>query len=450
MIPFNRKRFLFSSIAILFTIIFFACTDQLDPQPDHTGHASDSGSRDSVGADRKERFPRIHRVVCVNRAQGCPCRKEPRRGSGIVLHLNHFEPVYNATQVESPVSNPSSQTNGANGPSNKKNNHGWFLIQRDGGSCYVPDYRLQKMTYHPVDSSPLQKKDHEPVALNRFVENLPEKEKDAKDFLTDSSRVKKVSLGKFWPTFYHLALEDFHPGKKIPIRNPKGKVIGKTSEEFLRQVRWEGSGLLSNGKKIRWAGTKDRFDSYTKARWGYGAGYGYQVYPYRTLAVNFPGICKKLGKRMPKNCRKKDVIGLMVYIPEIARKKIPMQGGNPHDGFFCLTDTGSPHYIKYDRIDMFVGVHGGGNPYLPPGRRSNLFIKGGIDSVKPYHWKLWKTEKKRVWCDQGKLPRNPQNPEPGSCLLDYHATAPELALEMEALFSEDGKPIRCVKKPQEK
>jgi len=144
-----------------------------------------------------------------------------------------------------------------------------------------------------------------------------------------------------------------------------------------------------------------------------------------------------------KRCNVRRAIGLVVRIPEIAKRRIRMPGGVPHDGFFCVTDTGSPYYIRADRIDIFVGAHGGGNPYLPPARRGNFLLNGGIASLVPSDWRLWKSENKRVWCPRSRLPGDPRNPAPGDCTHAYHAVAAHKALTLIALFHKDGRPVRC-------
>ena len=299
------------------------------------------------------------------------------------------------------------------------------------------------MKYAPVLRSALQEKlDHRPRALNGFVAWPGGVRKS----LNDRKNFPRVAMGRFWPTYYHLALEDFYPGPETDIINGRGQKLGRASSEFLKQTMWQGSGIGKTGLRLHYTGRPGRFNLYPRGMWGHGAGHGYRVYPYRTIAVNFKGFCKKMGGRI-KVCNKRNVIGQMVYIPAIARAKvvIPGTGGQVHDGYFCATDTGSPYYIRADRIDMFVGVHGGGNPFLPPARRKNYLYDAGFKSLLPSDWRLWRDEKTRVWCPVSRLPRNPFRPGLKDCIHDYHAVAPEKSFQIEAVFRRDGKPLRCRK-----
>ncbi|MCB1303820.1 MAG: hypothetical protein KDK37_06065, partial [Leptospiraceae bacterium] len=278
--------------------------------------------------------------------------------------------------------------------------------------------------------------DHTPIPLIDFIDFLgkPGSTADLREFLNSS---RKTNIRKVWPTFYHLAMEDFHPGKKVPVLDVAGKIIGHASNEFLQQVRWEGSGVALDGTKYHYSGRPGRYEKYN-LRWGFGAGYNYQVFAYRTIAVNFAGLCRHLPQI--RGCNKARLIGLLVYIPEIADRKIRMPGGEVHDGYFCITDTGSPYYIREDRIDMFVGTHGGGNPYLPAQRQGNAFIEGGIKNLVPSDWQVWTEDNKRVWCDLSLA-------EAGKCTIDYRNTAPEKALTIQAVFDPQGAPVRCKKNP---
>ncbi len=366
----------------------------------------------------KNSFPDIYRVLCTNQPHGCPCYADPGMKDRITQRLLHFYPVYNP-EIRGGLAS---------------------IEVNDSDSCYFPSASLEKMSYSPVLRSGSQMRNHAPIPLEKLVDTSGKKVSKVIE------EGRRVSLGKFWPTFYHMAMEDFHPGPKIKALSPQGKVLGYASREFLRNVTWEGSGIAKDGTVYQYGGRRWRYKILKDVSWSYGAGYGYRIFPYRTLAVNYPGICKLLGNSI-KGCTKKKVIGLMVKIPEIADKNIQMADGRPHDGYFCLTDTGSPYFIRQDRIDIFVGTHGGGNPYLPPERRKNLLNTGGIKALVPYDWRLWTSKKKRYWCDLDKLPLDPANPRKGECVLDYHTTVPQKALTLEALFDRNGNPIRCKKNP---
>ena len=360
---------------------------------------------------------RNYRVLCVQAPDGCSCRDGKKR-------LFHYEAVQSTGHFDGT----------------------WIGVDAGRGECLFPAVSLEELPDSPPANAPrIPGLTHIPVPLEDFVKRLPGGKKATTRSLADLPR---LDAGLFYPTFYHLAWEGYHPGKEVSILDDRGQKLGRASEEFLRQVMWEGSGISLEGVKLHYTGTPMRFETYgERVLWGHGAGYGYQVFPYRTLAVNYPGICETLGERAPGPCGKRELIGRMVFLPEIAEKKIPMEDGRPHDGYFCLTDTGSPAYIKRDRIDIFVGLHGGGNPYLHPSRRSNLLIRGGIENLIPSDWHLWTTPKDRVWCPREELPKDPRSPGPRDCTHDYHTVAARKALHLQFLFDGKGGPVYCKKNP---
>ena len=355
----------------------------------------------------------IYKVLCYNSPEGCACSEKPD-GSGVVVDNIRFGEAI---------------TLGRSIPET-----GRVKLLRHQQSCFFPVKNLQHSEASDVVVTHFKSLDHSLLPLAKLVTSG--QPSDPQQLLAQSQR---IALGRFYPTYYHLAMEDFHPGKLVDVRDASGKKVGRASEQFLEQVKWEGSGVGSDGTHYHTLG-KNRFETYSAEIWGYGAGLDYTVSPYRTMAVNFKGICKALG--WGGDCGKRQILGLMVYIPEVARRNIVMADGSIHDGFFCMTDTGAPYYIRADRIDLFVGTHGGGNPYLPPERQGNLLIKGGIKNVVPADWALWDEQKGRFWCEVDQLPQDPMNPQPGDCLLDYHYLAREKALHMEALMR-NGEPVRC-------
>lgn len=304
-------------------------------------------------------------------------------------------------------------------------------IRSSNRSCIYPRSGLKPLAYQHAFRPMQTNLDHSPKPLDRFL---------SQDDLDRLSELQQLDLGAYYPTFYHLALEDAFPGTEVAAYSPSGKEIGRASATFLEQVRWEGSGVAKDGKKYHFAGD-GKYELYD-LEWGWGAGYNYQVFPYRTLAISFKDLCEKLGSRI-SSCNKSKVIGALAFIPKIKEKKIRMQNGKYHDGYFCLNDTGSPLYIRDDRMDIFVGVHGGGSPYQPPELSRNVFLDAGIKPLYPSDWKLYSSEKERYWCPKEKLPRNPFSPSESECKLDYHAQAPEKGMEMKIFFRKDGSLVRC-------
>ena len=364
-------------------------------------------------------LPEIFRVRCLNSVSGCACfgAAEGERESA---RLFHAEAVYR------------------DGP----DAGGRTPVRIGDRRCFYPVSGLLAKPYAPVLSSPMQNLDHAPLAFSALA---PETRRNADParFVAENTG---SSLGHYWATYYHLALEDFHPGPAERILSPSGQTLGTASRSFLEQVMWEGSGISRSGLRLHYSGTALRFNLYPEGIWGHGAGSGFKVYPYRTIALNFPAFCRALG--MPAGCRKDDVIGTLVYIPEIAARQIRMSDGSTHDGFFCANDTGSPNYIRDDRIDIFVGTHGGGNPYLPPARQANLLIAGGIENLVPADWRLWTADNTRVWCDRSRLPNDGAAPRAGDCTHDYHTVAWQKRLSLFAFRKSGGAYVRCATNPQ--
>ncbi|MEI7012939.1 hypothetical protein [Leptospira licerasiae] len=351
--------------------------------------------------------PVYAKVLCINSPEGCEC-KFPEKEQGI--RVFHGEAVI----LEDPISK--SETS---------------KIRRSKDSCIYPRTNLKPLAYQHSFRPMQTSLDHSPKPLERFL---------SQEDLERLSEFQPTSLGAYYPTYYHLALEEAFPGTEVAAYSPSGKEIGRASATFLEQVRWEGSGIAKDGKKYHFAG-EGKYELYD-LEWGWGAGYNYQVFPYRTLAVSFKDLCEKIGSKI-SSCNKSKVIGALAFIPRIKEKKIKMQNGKYHDGYFCLNDTGSPLYIRDDRMDMFVGVHGGGSPYQPHELSRNLFLDAGIAPLYPSDWKLYSSEKERFWCPKEKLPLNPFSPLESECKLDYHAQAPEKGMEMKIFFRKDGNLVRC-------
>jgi hypothetical protein len=351
--------------------------------------------------------PDIRKVTCLNSIQGCPCVRA--------------DDVFTVFHAESAL---------VLGPGKP----GYVSINVRKTRCEYPEALLVRMPPATVLHSRFQNVSHAPLSLDKMtdVEKL--------------KRARRIAMGNFYPTFYHLALEDLYPGNPVRILTASGNSIGFASDEFLKQVSWEGSGITRDGRGLSYAGP-GRYSEYNASKaWAYGSGGRVQVLPYRSIAVNFPGICRALGQHW-KGCTPGAVPGLMVYIPAIAQKEMKIEG-IVHDGYFCAADTGAPYYIRYNRIDMFVGTHGGGNPFLPEERQGNEFLRNGLQALLPSDWRLWTSVDSRVFCDLQTLPRDIFNPSPGSCTHDYHVVARDKALAIEALLDERGEPVRCFANPR--
>lgn len=370
---------------------------------------------------------KIAKPVCLMQLNGCNCYSQPNHQSKIITKIFHNEALIQAGTEQNQFL-PVARYTG-------------YAVKKTDTVCYYPlsQLRFQPPVTEAVAST--EKLNHSPMPIATLFRGLSSSA-DAQTLKTYS----RQSLDRFWLTYYHLALEDHHPGPKLPVISPTGKVIGHASQEFLNQVRWQGSGIGQDGKRYHFSGINGRYHLYSED-WGMGAGRGYEVYPYRTIAVNFAGFCSRLysnNSTKYQECKRGDVLGIAVFIPEVADRHIKMQDGKIHDGWFCATDTGSPNYIKEDRIDIFVGAHGGGNPYLPYNRQTNYLIEGGIQNSVQWDWRLWKTESQRIWCDFTKVPKTGETPdESRHCLHDYHGTTPDKAVTLEVAFNQNGELLRC-------
>ncbi len=385
------------------------------------GVALASGGCAPGAAQSEAEYPEIFRVECVGRVSGCACYTASTGDAAA-------GPVYHAEAAT------------AVGPDDPALDR--RLVRVRNLTCWHPRAKLRAMSYARVPRSPFaERMDHRPVDLARLAPGAPAGEAA----LAWTDALPRRALGRFFATYYHLADEHLHPGPETDVITPDGGKIGRASEEFLRQVMWQGSGIARNGTRLHYSGITMRFRRYSGDIWGWGAGAGYSVYPYRTFASNFPALCRAAG--YPPGCGKSQVIGLLVFIKEVRERRILMPGGEPHDGYFCATDTGSPHYIRSDRIDIFTGLHGGGNPYLPPSRRGNYLIDGGIQNLIPSDWRLWSGPDERVWCDQARIPANPAAPAPGDCVHDFRTVAREKALHLFAVLDPAGRPVKCRPRP---
>ena len=368
-------------------------------------------------SSKMEKYPRIYKVSCIQNRKGCPCPLSPSRQSRSSSYfLHHAQSVV--------------FTGHKTGHKEKS----LYQIQVGGDpqkTCWYSKDRLIRMNYAKVLHSRFQKLSHIPIPLSQMIGKV------------NLDHKKRIRLGYFWPTYYHLALEDFHPGHPVPVLNTAGKILTKASIDFQKKVRWQGSGISKRGIRLSYVFSNNplRFRTYLSSIWGFAAARGYQIYPYRTIAVNFSGLCAAF--RRGKGCTKAQVAGALVYIQDLDKRRIKMPGGKNHDGFFCASDTGSPYYIRHDRIDIFVGTHRGGNPYLPPARRPNHLIRGGLENLVPSDWRLWKSENKRVWCPRDKIPVNPKRPKKGDCTHDYHVAASHKSLRLYGFLETNGGILKC-------
>ncbi len=146
--------------------------------------------------------------------------------------------------------------------------------------------------------------------------------------------------------FYWLAMQDKYPHDhdEVDLYTPEGDFLGVFPHRFYRSLRMEGSGILSDGRVVNYAG-----------RCKYGMGTCFEVldwneYPVgrgarRRALVPFKSIAVD-PRLIP--------IGDPVYIPEFDGLRMP--DGTVHDGCVRADDTGGG--IKYRKMDFFVVSYG--------------------------------------------------------------------------------------------
>ena len=145
-------------------------------------------------------------------------------------------------------------------------------------------------------------------------------------------------LGTFRNTYYYMIFESDYPKSRrtAEVLTMDGKVLAKVTPKFMHDLAIEGSGHLSDGRVVNWAGrigTESRW-AITKLAWGRGTG-ACPLEPFRTIAAD--------PTQIPS--------GATVKIAETVGMRLP--DGTRSDGIWRAEDTGSA--ILHDRIDIFVG-----------------------------------------------------------------------------------------------
>lgn len=302
---------------------------------------------------------------------GMECLDRPETGEGrLVRYLYFKEPLYL-----------------------EERKSGWARVTtQDGQSCWFPLRRMEQMHNNPV-LCPGQSPPMTPLPLSDLA--------DADEL--ESS--KAVRSGRFFPTFYQIAREELHPPKKgeklVELRDGKGKTIARVSPAFRRALNMQGTAMLVDGRVLnvgRKVKGQRRYVVLPRGHFGLGVA-GRTIQPYRSVALDFDLLCERLagvagctrGNALPREARDRGVsrknrrklVGMLLYLP--AFKGVLMPGGVTHDGFVCAVDVGGG--IKFDRMDIFVGTDGGGNPYYPECRRENALTRAGIMSLIPSDWR---------------------------------------------------------------
>lgn len=146
----------------------------------------------------------------------------------------------------------------------------------------------------------------------------------------------------FRMTFYWLAFERPVPGqvRDTELYTLNGHFYGAFSEQFVKDLRMEGSGILADGRVVNWAGKCDYgigtcYEELDVKTFPYGRGVGRRpLVPFRSIAVD-PNV---IPYDEP------------VYLPELDGMVLP--DGSIHDGCVRADDRGG--WIRRRHIDFFV------------------------------------------------------------------------------------------------
>ncbi|MEY4065500.1 MAG: hypothetical protein RIR26_1708 [Pseudomonadota bacterium] len=316
----------------------------------------------SLPAQASEFFSGKYKINCTNSPEGCACVSAPKSAESVatVFHAQPMEGVMNADGT--------------------RNGSAWVELKTGEKTCFYPAQSLRPIYWES---------DFCPDSANEAKVPM----RDESELLaTGQSGGERIPLGNLFPTFYNIADEAFHPGAKtIPLyETGTGKLIAKVSESFRDDLDMEGTGKLNDGRVLNVATLVNGIWDYKiLAGDAFGVGIlGHNLHPYRSVAVDFVHLCKQANLSFcdqPESEIKKQLIGALLYMPRL--RGVPLPNGKTHDGFVCAQDVGGA--IDLDRVDIFVGPLGGGNPYLKECRQSNPYNRAGVAGLVPFDWRTY-------------------------------------------------------------
>lgn len=311
-----------------------------------------------------EFFSGRYKINCTNSPEGCPCVAEPK-SSERVTSFFHAEPVEGILKSDA-----------------TKTGLAWIELKAGNSTCFYPSQNLRPI-YWESDLCPDTEHDAK-VPMRSLGEMLAEGQANG----------ERVPLGNLFPTFYNIADETFHPGPKTnPLYEAgSGKLIARVSKSFHDDLDMEGTGTLLDGRVLNVANrVNGAWDYKVLPRGAFGVGIlGHNLHPYRSVAVDFVHLCKQSNLdfcQLSENEIKRRMIGSLLYIPRLRGIELP--NGLTHDGYVCAQDVGGA--IELDRIDLFVGPLGGGNPYLKECRQKNPYNAAGVNGLVPYDWRTYES-----------------------------------------------------------
>ena len=310
-------------------------------------------------------FSGRYKITCVESPQGCECKDPNSPGAS--------QKVFHAEPVEGILKTDQSQKGSALVAVKR--------IKFGGGTCLYPAQRLRPILWDNTtcaDPNSFKKLPFTP--LSQLLKQ-------------GSTSGKQIAAGGYFPTFYNVAFEGFYSTtdkSESLYEEGTGKLISKISKNYRVDLDIQGTGELRDGRVINVAKRKNGVWSYKvmpKGSFGEGI-FEHQLIPFRTIAIDMVQLCKESKMNFcdldVAEVRRR-MVGSLVYIPKLKGVKLP--GGQTHDGYMCAQDIGGD--IKGERLDLFVGPMGAGNPYLPDCRTTNSFIKAGVQSIVPYDWRTY-------------------------------------------------------------
>lgn len=316
-----------------------------------------------------EVFSGQYKAECRGDDSGCPCFEEQDEQSQIVKRLFHLQPFEGTSGNDETKASP-----GANLTS-------MVELKLEGGDrCFYPTKKLRPI-YWANTNCP----DEDSFADLPFP--------DISSVLKKGSQNgQKLASFKTFPTFYYVADEAFYKDTKTEnlYEGKTGKLLATVNADYRIDLDIQGTGRLNDGRVLNvWQYKNSIWDYVVLPKGSFGLGIrDHYLYPFRTVAIDFSYLCKKsnlAGCTGNREQDKRNFVGSLLHIAQL--EGTPLPNGKIHDGYVCAHDVGGA--IKQDRIDLFVGTMGGGNPYLPKCRSENAYTKHGIESLVPYDWRLF-------------------------------------------------------------
>jgi 3D (Asp-Asp-Asp) domain-containing protein len=157
--------------------------------------------------------------------------------------------------------------------------------------------------------------------------------------LCEAAPADPVLVGRALVTFYWVIDEnspEYRGDRSAVLRDPRGRVIARTTLKFKIDLVRQGSGWLRDGRTviyIKKVAGESRF-RISKTKYGLGST-GCRLVPYRTIAVD-PRFVK---------------LGTKISIPQLKGARLP--DGTIHDGMFIAADRG---HFRGAHVDFFVGA----------------------------------------------------------------------------------------------